>query len=104
MWIPHVTKDTFAEEVINATQPVLIDFYASWCGPCRMVTPVLEQIAEEQGDAGKIVRVDIDDQPELADVFEVMSVPTLFAAKDGQVTGVLVGVQPKAAILQLLGL
>ena len=100
MSVLEVTKETFDTEVLKSEKPVLLDFYASWCGPCRMLMPVVEQIAGETDDL-KVVKVNIDDAPELASAFEVMSVPTLLAFKDGKVINQSLGVVPKQAILDL---
>jgi len=100
MSVPEVTKDTFDDEVLKSEKPVLVDFYASWCGPCRMLTPVVEQIAGESTDL-KVVKVNIDNDPELTSSFGVMSVPTLIAIKDGKVINQSLGVKPKQAILDL---
>lgn len=97
----NVTKQTFKDEVLNADKPVLVDFWAQWCGPCRMLAPVIEEIAAENADI-KVCKVDIDEQPELAEQFGVMSIPTLAVFKGGQLTGSSSGVQPKEQILSLL--
>jgi len=97
----QVTSENF-KQVVSSEVPVLIDFWAPWCGPCRMLTPVVEGIAEEM--AGKLVvgKVNVDEQPDLAAQFGVMSIPTLAVFKGGKLTGTSVGVRPKAAILKLL--
>jgi len=100
MSILHVTKDSFEAEVINSEKPVLLDFFATWCGPCRMLAPVLDQIAKETSDI-KVVKVDVDEEPELAAKYEVMSVPTLFAFKDGKIINQTMGVVPKQVLLDL---
>ena len=101
MSVNPITKATFEAEVINSDKPVLIDFWASWCGPCRMLSPTIEQIAAENADV-KVCSVDVDDQPELAAQFGVMSIPTLLVFKNGTMTASSVGVQPKAKILEML--
>ena len=96
-----ITKDNFNEEVMHSDKPVLLDFWASWCGPCRMVLPVVEEIAEERDDI-KVGKINVDEQPELAMQFGVMSIPTLMVIKDGKVTAQSVGAKPKNAILAMI--
>lgn len=104
MSILTITKDNFVPEVMQSDKPVLIDFWASWCGPCKMVSPVVDQIAEET--EGKIIvgKVNIDEEPELASNFNVMSIPTLLVIKDGKVINTSVGAKPKQEILKMLNL
>lgn len=102
MEVLHATKENFEQEVMNSDKPVLLDFWASWCGPCRMLAPVLEELAAERPDV-KVVKVNTDEQPELAAKFGVMSIPALFVMKNGQITNQAVGVQPKARLEELLG-
>ena len=96
-----ITKDNFETEVLKSDEPVLLDFWASWCGPCRMVGPVIEEIAAERADI-KVGKINVDEQPELAAQFKVMSIPTLVVIKDGQVANQATGARPKAQILALL--
>lgn len=97
----NITKENFQKEVMESGQPVLLDFWASWCGPCRMVAPVVEEIAQERTDI-KVGKVNVDEQPELASRFQVMSIPTLVVIKDGKVVNQTVGARPKSQILSLL--
>ena len=101
MSVINVTKDSFKSEVTSSDRPVLIDFWASWCGPCRMVSPIVDEIANERSDM-KVCKVNVDEQPELASAFGVMSIPTLVVMKDGKVTNQAVGAMPKQRILALL--
>lgn len=101
MSVLQITKENFENEVLKSDRPVLLDFWASWCGPCRMVSPIIDEIAEETTDK-KVCKVNVDEQPELAQAFGVMSIPTLMVMKDGEVVGQSVGVKSKAAILQML--
>ena len=100
--ITVITKDNFQAEVLQSDKPVLIDFWASWCGPCRMLSPVVDQIADENPDI-KVGKVNVDDEPELAGQFGVMSIPTLLVFKDGKIAGQSVGLRPKNFILEMLG-
>ncbi len=101
MSVVNLTMENFQREVLNSEKPVLVDFWASWCGPCRMVSPLVDQIAAEN-DEVKVGKVDIDAQPELASAFRVMSIPTLMVFKDGKLSKSVVGARPKAAILAML--
>ncbi len=101
MAVIHVTKENFETEVLQSEKKVLIDFWASWCGPCRMVSPIIDEIAEEQ-DAVKVCKVNVDEQPELAQAFGVMSIPTLAVVEGGKVVEQAVGARPKADILALI--
>ena len=102
MSVITITKANFNDEVINSDKPVLLDFWASWCGPCRMVAPIVDEIANERGDI-KVGKINVDDEPELASRFGIMSIPTLVVMKDGQIANQAVGARPKAQIEALLG-
>ena len=97
----NINQNNFHDEVMNSQKPVLLDFWASWCGPCRMVVPLVEQIAEERSDI-KVGKINIDEEPELAMQFGIMSIPTLLVMKDGVVVNKAVGARPKDGILALL--
>lgn len=101
MSVLHITKDNFQEEVLNSSKPVLVDFWAAWCGPCRMVSPILDEIAKEREDI-KVCKINVDEEQELAGQFGVMSIPTLMVVKDGQVVSQSAGARPKAQILAML--
>ncbi len=96
-----VTKATFEDEVLKSDKPVLLDFWAAWCGPCRMVAPILDEIAAERTDI-KVCKINVDEEEELAAAFQVMSIPTLAVVKNGEVVSRSAGVKPKAAILSML--
>lgn len=101
MSVLHVNKDNFVQEVQNSDKPVLIDFWASWCGPCKMLSPVIEELAGEV-DHAKICKVNVDEEPELASSFGVMSIPMLVVIKEGKVVNKAVGVRPKDDIKEML--
>ena len=97
----NIDKYNFENEVMNSDKPVLLDFWASWCGPCRMVSPVIDEIAGERSDI-KVGKINVDEQPELARQFGVMSIPTLIVMKNGQIVSKAAGARPKNSILALL--
>lgn len=101
MSVITITKDNFQQEVLNSDKPVLLDFWANWCGPCRMLSPIVDEIAEERADI-KVGKINVDEQGELANSFNVASIPTLVLMKDGKPVGRSVGLRPKAQILSLL--
>lgn len=96
-----VTDATFEAEVLKSDKPVLVDFWAAWCGPCRMVAPVLNEIAVENPSI-KVAKINVDEQPELASKYGIMSIPTLLVFKNGKVANQAIGARPKAAILSLV--
>ena len=100
MAVLNVTKENFSE-IGNSAKPVLLDFYADWCGPCRMVSPLVDEIAEEHSEF-TVGKINVDDQPELAAAFGVSSIPMLAVMKNGAVTAHAVGARPKSAILDML--
>lgn len=98
-----ITTDNFETEVVNSDKPVLIDFWAPWCGPCRMVSPIVDEL-ENELDNVKVVKINVDDAPDLASKFNVMSIPTLAVVKDGAVTATAVGARPKQDLRDILGI
>jgi thioredoxin 1 len=98
----NITRNNFEQEVLRSDKPVLIDFWASWCGPCRMLSPVISEIAEEYGDKVKVCKVNVDQEGDLAAAFHVSSIPTLVVLKDGKITNSMVGVRPKAQIVGMI--
>ena len=103
MAVVTITKENFEQEVLQSTKPVLLDFWASWCGPCRMLSPIVDEVAEERTDV-KVGKVNVDEQPELAGEFGVMSIPTLLVFEQGKLVRQAVGARPKASVLELLGI
>ena len=101
MAVINLTIDNFKDEVLNSDKPVLIDFWANWCGPCRMMGPVVDEIAEERYDI-KVCKVNVDEERELANLFQISSIPTLAVVKDGNVVNGSVGVRPKKDILRMI--
>lgn len=102
MAVIEVNSDNFQEVVIDAKKPVLVDFWASWCNPCRMQTPVIEELADEVGDKAIVAKINVDEQLELARIFSVRSIPTLAVFKDGKVVNRRSGFTPKAELLAML--
>lgn len=101
MSVITLTNDNFETEVLKASQPVLVDFWASWCGPCKMMSPIVDQIAEERSDV-KVGKVNVDEQPDLAAKFGIMSIPTLMVFKGGAAAATTVGARPKEDIEAML--
>lgn len=102
MTVLTVTADDFKSTVIEADKPVLVDFWAEWCGPCKKLSPVIDELAEEMGDKAVFAKVNVDEQRELAMMFQIMSIPTVLFFKDGQKVEEMVGVQPKASLQRKL--
>ena len=101
MSVVKITKENFQEEVLQSQKPVLLDFWASWCGPCRMVAPIVDEIAGERPDI-KVGKVNVDEQRELAAAFQILSIPTLLVMRQGKVVSQTMGARPKQQILALL--
>ena len=102
MAVITITKENFEAEVLKSAQPVLLDFWAAWCGPCRMLSPVVDEVAEERTDV-KVGKVNVDEQPELAAEFGVMSIPALLLFENGKLVRQAVDARPKSGVLELLG-
>lgn len=102
MSVTELNKDNFEKEVMEAEVPVLIDFWANWCGPCRMMSPIIDKIAEEMGDKVKVCKVNVDENHELAEKYEIMTIPAFIIVKNGAETGRTIGVQTKEDILKLI--
>ena len=101
MSVIHIQKENFEQEVLRSDKPVLLDFWAPWCGPCRMVGPILDEIAEEREDI-KVCKVNVDEEGDLASQYGIMSIPTLMVFQNGQKTNEALGAMPKERILELL--
>ena len=101
--IVEITQDNFEAEVLQSKLPVLVDFWASWCGPCRMLSPVVDELAEQYDGKVKVGKINVDEQPRLAMNYSVQSIPTLMVFRDGKAVNKSIGVVPKASIEQMLG-
>ena len=102
MYAVNINETNFSDEVIRSDRPVLLDFWAPWCGPCRMLGPVMEELAAQYEGKALVAKVNVDEQPELAGRFGVMAIPTLVVMKDGRITSQAAGARPKAQILAML--
>jgi thioredoxin 1 len=103
MSVVNINRNNLKEVVLQSGKPVLIDFWATWCGPCRMQSPIIEELAGEVGNSAVVAKLNVDENPDIASQFSVMSIPTLVVVKDGKVVSRKVGVTPKAALKSLLG-
>ena len=101
MSVLKITNQNFHDEVLKSDKPVLLDFWATWCGPCKMLAPILDEVAEDRPDI-KVCKIDVDEQPELASRYGIMSIPTLMVVKDGKIVSQSTGARPKAQILNML--
>ena len=99
----ELTSANFETEVLSSDKPVIVDFWAEWCGPCRMMSPIIDEIAEEREDV-KVCKVNVDDEPDLANQFEVSAIPTVLCLKGGEVAGTSIGFKPKEGLLEELGI
>ncbi len=102
--VTALTEATFDEVVKSTTEPVVVDFWAEWCGPCKMIAPILDEIADEQVGKLKVTKLNVDENPSIAQRYGVMSIPTMLVFEDGEVTKSIVGSKPKAALMAELGL
>jgi thioredoxin 1 len=102
--VTHLTETTFDEVVNSATEPVVVDFWAEWCGPCHQIAPILDEIADEQAGKVKVTKLNVDENPNVSMKYKVMSIPTLLVFENGEVTKTIVGAKPKAALMEELGL
>lgn len=100
MGVIKITGENFESEVLKADKPVILDFYADWCGPCKMMSPIIDQIAEELGETVKVGKVNSDDEMDLAEQFGIMSIPTIIVFKNGEVSKTFVGVTAKSEIIE----
>lgn len=101
MAVTHITSQNFQSEVMQSSVPVLIDFWATWCAPCRMIGPIIEEVAEARPDV-KVCKVNVDEEPMLAEMFQVVSIPLLVVVKDGKITNKALGLMPMESMLELL--
>ena len=104
MAVTEITKENFKSFVLDSNKPVLIDFWAPWCGPCRMVSPIVDELAEDLDGKANIGKINVDEQPDLAAQYGIMSIPTLIVFKGGELAGKKIGVQTKQALMEMLGL
>ena len=102
MAVITVNNENFESEILQSRMPVLLDFWASWCGPCKMMAPVIDEIAESMGDSIKVGKINVDENQELTEKYEVMSIPTFIIIKDGKEVARTIGVQPKEEIVKLI--